>query len=130
MTLDHPRGAGILITIDPPAKVPTADDYLKEVLADMKKQKAEVTGTEKPKRLALNRSRWTASRWMRPSTPTKRRIEYSVPKQADGGATIAANLPADDMDLRPEAARIVRSLSVTRKIEEKEVGITLLATGY
>jgi hypothetical protein len=46
------------------------------------------------------------------------RLEYAILKQTDGGATVAATLPADDEALRPEVARIVRSLSVTKAIEK------------
>jgi hypothetical protein len=120
MTLDHARGAGILITVEPPAKVPAPEDYLKEVLADLKKQKAEVTGTEKPSRARAEPI--TLDLFAIEATVEKqnRRLEYAVLRQADGGATIAANLPAADAALRPEVVRIVRSLSVTRKIEGKK----------
>ena len=51
MTLDHAPRRRLLITVEPPAKVPTADDYLKETLAVLEKQKATVTATEKPTRV-------------------------------------------------------------------------------
>jgi hypothetical protein len=48
------------------------------------------------------------------------RLEYAVLKQADGGATVAANIPAPDAEaLKPEVERVIRSIAVTRKIEEK-----------
>lgn len=117
-TLDHARGAGMLITVEPAAKVPTIDDYQKETLGVLEKQKATVTATEKPVRLraepvSLDRFALDATVGM-----NKLRLEYTVLKQTDGGLVIAATLPADDADLRPEVARIVRSLSVTKKIEE------------
>jgi hypothetical protein len=119
-TLDHARGAGILVTVEPAAKVPTADDYLKETLGVLEKQKATIAATEKPTRLRaepvlLDRFALDATIGM-----NKLRLEYAVLKQTDGGLVIAATLPADDADLRPEVARIVRSLSVTKKIEEKK----------
>jgi hypothetical protein len=120
MTLDHPRGAGILITVDPATKVPTADDYLAEVLSDMKKQKATVTNTEKPTRVRAEPVTLDSFAIDATIDMNKRRLEYTVLKQTDGGVTIAANLPADDKELGPEVTRIVRSLSVTRKIEEKK----------
>jgi len=120
VTLDHARGGGMLITVEPAAKVPTADDYLKETLGVLEKQKATVTNTEKPTRLRaepvlLDRFALDATVGM-----DKLRLEYAVLKQTDGGVTIAATLPAADAELRPEAARIVRSLSVTKKIVEPE----------
>ena len=41
-------------------------------------------------------------------------------KQTEGGVTIAATLPAGETDLRAEVTRILRSLSVTKPIEEKK----------
>ncbi len=119
VTLDHARGAGILLTIEPPAKVPTADDYLKEVATFLAKEKAQITATEKPVRIRaepvlLDRFSLDAT-----IASEKVRLEYAVLKQTDGGVTIAARLPAADAELRPEVARIVRSLSITKKIEEK-----------
>ncbi|HSQ58670.1 MAG TPA: hypothetical protein VLM40_23315, partial [Gemmata sp.] len=51
VTLDHARGAGILLTVEPAARVPAAEDYAKEVAAFLKKQEAEITATEKPTRV-------------------------------------------------------------------------------
>lgn len=120
MTLDHARGAGILITVEPPSRVPAPEDYLKEVLEDMKKQKLEVTGTEKPTRARAEPITLDLFAIDATADKRERRLEYAVLKQSDGGVTVAANLPADDAALRPEVVRIVRSLSVTKKIEEKE----------
>lgn len=120
LTLDHARGGGILITVEPPAKVPAADDYLTEAAAVLAKQKGEVTATEKPERLRA--APVTLDRFAIDATVggEKVRLEYAVLKQTDGGATVAARLPAADADVRPEVARIVRSLSVTKRIEEKK----------
>lgn len=120
VTLDHAGGAGILITVEPPAKVPTPDEYLKEALDGLKKQKANVSGTEKPTRVRSEPV--TLDRFVIEATIGKNelRLEYAVLKQTDGGVTIAATLPTADADLRPEVTRIVRSLSVTKKIEDKK----------
>ena len=120
VTLDHARGGGLLFTVEPAAKVPTADDYLKETLGVLEKQKATVTDTEKPTRIRaepvlLDRFAIDATVGM-----DKLRLEYAVLRQTDGGVTVAATLPAADAELRPEVARIVRSLSVTKKIVEPE----------
>jgi hypothetical protein len=118
VTLDHSRGAGLLITVDPPAKVPTPEELLKESLAVLEKQKATVTAQEKPQR--VRKEPVTLDRFSLDATVGKNalRLEYAILKQTDGGATVAATLPADDEALRPEVARIVRSLSVTKAIEK------------
>jgi hypothetical protein len=122
LTLDHARGAGILITVEPVSKVPTPDDYLKEVLEDFKKNKTTATVTENPKRIRAEPV--TLDCFALDATlgenKMRLRLEYTVLKQTDGGATVAASLPHDDKDLPAEVVRIVRSLSVTKKIEEKK----------
>jgi hypothetical protein len=118
VTLDHARGAGLLVTVDPPSKVPTPEELLKESLSVLEKQKATVTAQEKPQR--VRKEPVTLDRFSVDATVGKNalRLEYAILKQTDGGATVAATLPADDEALRPEVARIVRSLSVTKKIEK------------
>jgi hypothetical protein len=120
VTVDHARGSGILITVEPPARVPTADDYLKESLAFLEKQKAKVGATDKPTRVRtepvlLDRFGLDAT-----FGSDKARLEYAVLGQADGGATVAARIPeADVAALKIEVERVIRSLSVTKKIPEK-----------
>ncbi len=118
VTLDHAAGGGLLLTVEAGAKVPTADEYLKETLAVLEKQKATVTATEKPVRVRADPVQLDRFALDATIGANKLRLEYAVLRQTDGGATIAATLPAADADLRPEVARIVRSLSVTKKIEK------------
>jgi hypothetical protein len=120
VTLDHARGAGILITVEPAARVPTAEDYLTETTAFLAKQKAAITATDKPTRVRsepvlLDRFGLDAT-----FGSDKARLEYAVLKQTDGGATVAARIPAaESAALKPEVERFIRSLSVTKKIEGK-----------
>ena len=120
VTLDHRRGAGILITVEPPERVPAPDDYLKEVSGFLTKEKAQITATEKPVRVRAEPV--TLDRFALDATTgtEKVRLEYAILKQTDGGLTVAARLPAADTGVRPEVTRIIRSLSVTKKIEEKK----------
>ena len=121
VTIDHPRlGGGILVTVEAAAKVPTPDDYLKEIAAFLQKEKAQVLGSEKPTRVRsdpvlLDRFAVDAA-----FGPDRVRLEYAVLKQTDGGATVAARLPAASApELRPEVERLIRSLSITKRIEER-----------
>jgi len=120
VTVDHARGAGILITVEPAARVPAAEDYLTESTAFLAKQKAEITATDKPTRVRsepvlLDRFGLDAT-----FGADKARLEYAVLKQSDGGATVAARIPAPETAaLKPEVERLIRSLSVTKKIEGK-----------
>jgi hypothetical protein len=120
LTLDHARGAGVLVTVEPPGRVPSPDDYLKEVQGFLTKQKATVTGSEKPTRVRAEPARLDRFAFGATIGAKKQRLEYAVLKQTDGGATVAATLPADDADLCAEVARVVRSLSVTKPIEDKK----------
>jgi hypothetical protein len=118
LTLDHSRGGGLLVTVEAPSKVPTADDYLKESLGVLEKQKATVTVADKPARLRSEPVQLDRFAFDATIGPNKLRLEYAVLKQSDGGLTVAATLPSDETELRTEVARIVRSLSVTKTIEE------------
>jgi hypothetical protein len=122
VTLDHGRfGAGILITVEPGAKLPTADEYAKEVAVFLRKEKAEVTAFEPPVRVRMEPA--TLDRFRLDATfgTEKVRMEYAVLKQTDGGATVAARLPAENAAaLQPEVERIIRSLAITRRIEDRK----------
>lgn len=121
VTLDHGRAnAGILFTLEPATKVPTPEDYLKEVTAFLRKQQAQVGAVRPVERVRgepvqLDRFAVDAT-----FGTDKVRLEYAVLKQTDGGVTVAARLPAEAADkLLPEVDRVIRSLSVTRRIEMK-----------
>jgi hypothetical protein len=120
VTLDHAGGAGMLVTVETAAKVPSAEDYAKEVTAFLQKQKADVVATEKPARVRAEPVQ--LDRFAIDATLNKElvRLEYAVLKQTDGGVTVAANIPADAAALlKPEVERVIRSIAVTKKIEEK-----------
>jgi len=121
VTLDHARGSGILITVEAPTKVPSADDYLKEVGGFLTKQKAEVTALDKPTRVRADPVQ--LDRFGMDATFGKDavRLEYAILKQTDGGVTVAARIPAADAAaIKTEVERVMRSVSVTKKIEESK----------
>src|SRR5262249_43355039 len=118
VTLDHARGSGMLITVEPAAKVPSADDYLKEVAGFLTKEKAQVTALERPTRVRTEPVQLDRFGLDATFGKDKARLEYAVLKQTDGGVTVAARIPdADAATLKTEVERIIRSLSVTKKIE-------------
>ncbi|MBX9582256.1 MAG: hypothetical protein K2X87_18285 [Gemmataceae bacterium] len=118
VTLDHTRlGGGILVTVEPAGKVPAAEDYLREVTAFLQKEKAQVAVLATPARVRAEPA--ALDRFALAATFDKdaARMEYGVLRQADGGATVAARLPQGSAaDLRPEADRIIRSLTITKRI--------------
>lgn len=118
VTLDHTRlGGGMLITVEPAAKLPSADEYAKEIAAFLQKEKASIVVSEPPTRVrpepaSLDRFRMDAT-----FGKDAVRLEYAVVKQAEGGATVAARLPAENAAaLAPDVDRIIGSLSVTKRI--------------
>ena len=119
VTLDHSKlGGGLLVTVEPAAKVPAVGDYLREVSAFLQQEKAAVTVLANPARVraepaALDRFTLAAAIEKEPV-----QMEYGVLRQAEGGATVAARLPQGSADaLRPEVDRIIRSLTVTKRID-------------
>ena len=113
--------AGLLLTVMSAAKVPTAEAYLQENTAFLQKEKADVAVGAKPERVRVEPvqlDRFAVD--VRFGPDKLQRIEYAVLKQTDGGATVAATLPAAAVaDLRGDVERIIRSLAVTKKIEDK-----------
>ncbi|HYH67627.1 MAG TPA: hypothetical protein VD866_23215, partial [Urbifossiella sp.] len=119
VTLDHSRlGGGILITVEAAAKVPAADDFLRETTAFLEKERAKVTVAQRPTRIRPEPI--TVDRFALDVAfgTEAAKMEYAVLKQAEGGATVAARLPAATAaDLRADLERVVRSMSITRRIE-------------
>jgi hypothetical protein len=121
VTLDHARlGGGVLITVEAPAKVPTAEDYQREVAGFLEKEKAKVTVAGQPMRVRPDPGQLDRFALEAVFEKDAARLEYAVLKQTDGGATVAARLPAAvAADLRPDVERVIRSLSITKRIEGK-----------
>ena len=121
VTLDHSRlGGGMLITLEPASKVPNAEDYLREVSAFLQKEKAKVSVLNRPVRVRPEPGQLDRFTLDVEFEKEAARLEYAVLKQTDGGATIAARLPAATAaDLKIDFERVIRSMSITKKIVEK-----------
>ena len=117
VTIDQPKlGGGVLITLEPAAKVPTSEAYQKEIAAYLEKEKAAAGAMDAPKRVRSDPVQLDRFGLDAAFGADRARLEYAVLKQTDGGATVAARIPAG-ADLRTDVERIIRSLSVTKKIE-------------
>jgi len=120
LTLDHAGlGGGMLITVEPPAKVPSAESYLKEATAFLQKEKAKVAVLLAPTRVRPEPGQLDRFSLEAVFEKETARLEYAVLKQSDGGATVAARLPASSNELRTDAERIMRSLFITKPIADK-----------
>jgi hypothetical protein len=120
VALDASDGSGVLITIDPPERVPTSAAFQRESRGWLEKQKAKLLKVYSPTSLraspplegfALEAQMRGQKFWM----------DYYVTKQSGGGVTLAARLmPADLAALRKEVDRIARSATITRAITTKK----------
>jgi len=121
VTLDHSKlGGGILITVEAASKVPSAEDYQREVTAFLQKEKAKVNVVAVPVRVRPEPGQLDRFTLEAEFDKDSARLEYAVLKQTDGGATVAARLPAATAsELRTDVDRVIRSLSITKKIAEK-----------
>jgi hypothetical protein len=118
VALDGADGSGLLITLDPPARVPTGASFLTESRGWLEKQKAKVVRIEPPRAVQAGLEQFALEAEM---GGQKFLMDYYVVRQDLGGATLAARLlPADLAALRKEVEGIARSLAVTRKIEERK----------
>lgn len=117
-TLDEPQGGGVLFTVTTPAKTPTAAAFQDEAKAFLAKQKAKMSPIPEPKRWqakpAIDRFAIDAE-----LTGGKVRMEYAVLATTDGGVTMAARLPEKlAAELAPDLDRVLKSMTVTKKIVE------------
>jgi hypothetical protein len=118
VTLDGADGSGLLITLDPPARLPTGAAFLAESRGWLEKQKARVVRVEPPRAVQAGLEQFALEAEM---GGQKFLMDYYVARQGLGGATLAARLlPADLAALRQEVEGIARSLAVTRRIEERK----------
>ncbi len=113
--VDEANGSGLLITLDPPDRVPSAAQYMAEARAFLEGQKARILRADPPRRAAAP----GIEQFTLEIEVAGQRVvmDYYVIRQARGGATVAARLlPADLSALRNEAERTARSLEITRII--------------
>ena len=119
IALEEPGGGGILLTVEPITRLPTADQYLKEVRASFVREKTAATLTDGPKRVADAPVRLDRFGFDAEVNKVAVRLEYGLAATADGGVLLAAKLPAGDKALRADVERVLKGLTVTKKIEGK-----------
>lgn len=115
ITLDEPKGSGLLLTLEPLARVPTGKQFLAESRGYLEKQKANILRVDLPQpapdfgsgaeHLALDVA----------MSGQRLTLEYYILRQDKGGAIIAARLGGDDLaSLRKDVERMVKSLQISR----------------
>lgn len=115
ITFDEASGAGLLLTIDPLANLPTAAQYQAESRDYfVKQQKARVLRADPPRRLPTAPNQTETFSLEVEVAGQKVTMDYYVVRQAAGGATAAVRLSAKDAaTTRQEAEKIVRGATVS-----------------
>ncbi len=116
ITLDGPDGCGLLISLEPLAKLPTAGQFQTEAMGFLQQQKdVKLTKTEPTQRLTADLEKFALEL---DAKGTKVRMEYFIEKQAKGGVTFAARIQGGDAALvQKEIDAVVRSITLTKTVE-------------
>jgi hypothetical protein len=117
VALDSVEGRGVLLTVEPVEKVPTAAQYRQESQDFLVKNKAKVLAAAPVRQVAPGLEGFTIDAEVGGQRVL---MAYFVARQADGGVVAAARLgPTDENTLLPDVERLARTLTVTRRIVEK-----------
>jgi hypothetical protein len=120
VSLEEPAGNGILITCEPSAKVPTAEQFLAESREYLTKQKATILGVGQPRRLTAPPRGVEQFALEIESGGRREFLDYYVMLQPAGGATLAARLlPRELAALRKEVARIAHSVEIQKRADDR-----------
>jgi hypothetical protein len=113
ITLDEANGSGLLITVEPTARVPTGEQFLAESQAWLIKQQAKIWRQERPRRLRPSPHELEQFALDVEMAGQRVLMDYYVARQPTGGATLAARLlPADVGALRKEVERMALSVKL------------------
>lgn len=119
LTIEESRGGGILLTVDSPTTLPTADQFLVESRDYLRRQKWTLSGTEPVRRVAERPTRLDRFALDAEVNRERVRMEYAVLTQPEGGVTVAARLPWNERsELVKDVERILSTLAVTKRIEK------------
>jgi hypothetical protein len=113
IALDENGGSGILLTLEPLNRTPTAEEFLKESKSWLEQQKAKVLRVEPVRQ--LQSAPKTIEQFSLDTEIEKQRVlmRYLVLRQPRGGATIAARvLPAQQQIILQDIEKIARSLQI------------------
>lgn len=118
ITLDESNGSGLLITVEPLKRVPSAAEYLRESQAFLEKQKAKIGRMSQPTRLQNPPNEVEQFHFDAVLSDQPVVMDYLIVRQPNAGATFAARLLENDRDaLMKEVERMARTLTLSRKLE-------------
>lgn len=112
VALDGAEGSGLLLTVDPPARVPTGAQFLAESREWLTKSKATILREEPLRRVREGLEQFALEAEL---GGQKFLMDYYVARQSAGGATLAARLPPGDREtVRLEVEKLARSVGVSK----------------
>lgn len=115
ITLDEKHGSGLLITIDPLAKLPAGGQFHKETQLWLGQQQAQILRVDP---LKVEQSQPQLIEHFAFDAQLKKDrviLDYFVVRHSQGGATFAARLlPNDVTALQRELAKVARSMTFSR----------------
>jgi hypothetical protein len=118
LALDGADGVGMLLTVEPLSRTPSGAAFLKESQEFFTKEKAKLLRTQ-PVQMVRETPPLEHFALEIEMNGQKAVLDYHVTRQADGGVTLAARLPAEDAAaLQEEVRKLAQSVRVTRRIEE------------
>ena len=116
VALDAADGSGLLLTVEPLARVPTAAQYLAESRDWMKKQKARVLRGEPAQTIGGGLGSLEHFGLEVEVSGQRAYMDYYVIRQKTGGGTVVARLlEKDRAAIQKEVEGIVRSMTITKK---------------
>ena len=119
LTLEEPKGGGILLTVESTERLPTVEKYQDEVKGFLAKQQAKIAPMAAPARTADKPIRIDRFGIDAELKTGKARLEYAVTNGPHGGVMVAARLPAEEAaELKGDLDRILKQLEVTKPVEK------------
>lgn len=114
VVLDGADGSGVLVTLTPPGKGPTAAAYLEETRGWLAKSAATTGRVEGPREIEPGLSTF----WLEANLKGKPvRMEYFVRSSAEGAILIAGRLNPGDAGAQADLARLARRTRLARMVQ-------------
>jgi hypothetical protein len=116
VTLDEARGgSGILVSVEPPQRLPSGNQYLSEATSALRQQGLKIVREERVRRLQSGPPEIEQFALYVEEKSKDYVMDYFVVRHAAGGATLAARLPAKDQAaLEREVTNIARSIVIEK----------------
>jgi hypothetical protein len=120
VTLDHVRGAGVLLTVEPADQTPQGEEYLREVVAFLEQRQARWQKLHGPQTIPTEGGKLCRFGVQAQLDHQEQRLEYAVVYQNGGGVTAAARLPKSQAEqLLPELEKIFQSLRLRPRVPQR-----------